>query len=77
MSKAIENVLKSYNQSRGYDKEAVLSLIDHAQMMEEMLKSMIQEWSKGCSCSSPGHPEECHECTVALIHSIDTVLSGR
>lgn len=32
---------------------------------------MIAEWRKGCSCSDKEHPEECHECTLALIDAIE------
>lgn len=32
---------------------------------------MIEEWRKGCSCSTEGHPEECHDCTVVLIEAIE------
>lgn len=32
---------------------------------------MIAEWRKGCSNTTAEHPEECHECTRALIDNID------
>ena len=32
---------------------------------------MIAEWSKGCSCATAGNPEECQECTRALIDAIE------
>lgn len=32
---------------------------------------MIAEWRKGCSCASAGKPEECPECTRALIDAIE------
>jgi hypothetical protein len=35
---------------------------------------MIAAWRKGCSCASPGRPEECHACTVALIEAIERSL---
>lgn len=35
---------------------------------------MIAEWRKGCSCSSPEMPEECSECTKALIDAIEAFL---
>lgn len=30
----------------------------------------IAEWMRGCSCGSVEHPEECLECTRALIEAI-------
>lgn len=36
--------------------------------------AMIQEWRKGCSCSSPEHPEECRECTRALLDDLEPAL---
>jgi hypothetical protein len=35
---------------------------------------MIAEWRKGCSCAGKEHPEECHECTLELINSIERYL---
>lgn len=32
---------------------------------------MIEEWKKGCSCSSDGKPEECLECTRSLVDALD------
>lgn len=37
-------------------------------------KQMILEWRKGCSCSVPGKPEQCQQCTRALIDAIDKAL---
>lgn len=31
----------------------------------------ISEWRKGCSCSRPGKPEECLECTRGLIEALE------
>jgi hypothetical protein len=36
---------------------------------------MIEEWRRGCSCAPNGAPEECHECTVALIDALERALS--
>lgn len=35
---------------------------------------MITEWRKGCSCAHAGKPEECHECTRALIDALERKL---
>lgn len=35
---------------------------------------MISEWRKGCSCGSVDHPEECRECTRALVDAIEAEL---
>jgi len=32
---------------------------------------MIAEWRRGCTCSRPGHPEECVSCTLGLIEAIE------
>lgn len=40
------------------------------------LLEMIAEWRKGCSCSSHGKPEECAECTKALIDAIEARVSA-
>jgi hypothetical protein len=32
---------------------------------------MIKVWKQGCSNASEGHPEECLECTRALIDAIE------
>lgn len=37
---------------------------------------MIAEWRKGCSCAAPGKPEECQECTVALINALERSIPG-
>ncbi len=43
---------------------------------------MIQEWHNGCSCAGPlvglppGHPEQCLECTRALIDTLEKKLEG-
>lgn len=29
-----------------------------------------KEWLKGCSCSTNGKPEECHQCTEAYLKRI-------
>lgn len=36
---------------------------------------MIAEWRKGCSCAPAGKPEECAECTRALIDALERGLS--
>lgn len=36
--------------------------------------AMVQEWRKGCSCSPKEHPEECLECTRALIDALEPAL---
>lgn len=36
--------------------------------------SMIKEWRKGCSCSNI-EGQSCHECSVALIESIEKRMS--
>lgn len=36
---------------------------------------MIQEWRRGCSCADPQHPEQCQECTRALIDAMERKLS--
>lgn len=36
--------------------------------------AMIQEWRKGCSCASKDRPEECLECTRALIDHLEPAL---
>lgn len=35
---------------------------------------MIAEWHKGCSCAPKESPEECHECTRALIDALEARL---
>jgi hypothetical protein len=35
---------------------------------------MIAEWHKGCTCATPGKPEECQECTRALIDALERRL---
>lgn len=35
---------------------------------------MVAEWRKGCSCASQGKPEECLECTRALIDMLEAKL---
>lgn len=35
---------------------------------------MIAEWKRGCSCADAQHPEECQECTRALIECIEKRL---
>lgn len=37
---------------------------------------MIAEWRRGCSCAPPEHPEECHDCTRALIDALDRKLAA-
>ena len=37
---------------------------------------MIAEWRRGCSCAPKEHPEECHECTRALINALEKALKG-
>lgn len=38
---------------------------------------MIAEWRKGCSCAAAGRPEECPECTAALIDALEQALIAR
>lgn len=35
---------------------------------------MIAEWRRGCSCAAPGRPEECRECTRALVDALERKL---
>lgn len=35
---------------------------------------MIEEWRNGCSCGSVEHPEDCTECTRALIDALERRL---
>jgi flagellar biosynthesis/type III secretory pathway protein FliH len=34
------------------------------------IPEMIAEWRRGCSCAEPGKPEQCRDCTKALIEAI-------
>lgn len=43
-------------------------LLDRVSSMKPLRD--IAEWMRGCSCGSVEHPEECAECTRALIESI-------
>lgn len=36
--------------------------------------AMIQEWKRGCSCATPGKPEECAECTRGLLDALEPAL---
>lgn len=35
---------------------------------------IIEEWRRGCSCATPGKPEECPECTKGAIEAIERQL---
>jgi len=35
---------------------------------------IIAEWRNGCSCASPGRPEECGECSRAAIEALERWL---
>lgn len=37
--------------------------------------TMIDEWRKGCNCAPAERPENCPECTVALIDALETKAS--
>lgn len=36
--------------------------------------AMVQEWKRGCSCATPGKPEECAECTRGLLDALEPAL---
>ena len=35
---------------------------------------MIEVWRAGCSCAEEGKPEQCEECTLALIIAIENKI---
>lgn len=36
---------------------------------------IIREWQKGCSCSTPGNPEECGACTAGMLVALSRTLA--
>lgn len=36
--------------------------------------AMVQEWKRGCSCATPGKPEECAECTRGFLDALEPAL---
>ena len=43
-------------------------------MSEEMgAREIIAEWHRGCSCATPGKPEECLSCTRGALEAIAAI----